>query len=98
MTSYLDLGIMCNGRLSIFCRNNHLKNTIWILLHRMRLPAPIVCLVLVHQPKKEEIYYRRERNTEFTNKECLRCIRRPFPVGDVVLAIHIESESLFSLV
>lgn len=35
-----------------------------------------------------------EKNTEFTNKECLRRIRRPFSIGDIVLLIHIEPELL----
>jgi hypothetical protein len=40
---------------------------------------------------------RRERNTEFTNKECLGSIGRPFPIGNVVLAIDIEPKLLFAL-
>jgi len=36
-------------------------------------------------------------NTEITNKECLRCIGRPFPIGNVVVAIHIEAEFLGAL-
>jgi hypothetical protein len=38
------------------------------------------------------------RNTEITNKECLRCIRRPFPIGNVVLFVHIEAKLLRSLI
>ena len=45
----------------------------------------------------KEVCYGEERNTEFTNKECLGSIRRPFPIGDVVLAIDIESELLCAL-
>lgn len=40
---------------------------------------------------------RRERNIEFTNKECLCCIWRPLPVCDVVLGVHVEAESLCAL-
>lgn len=38
-----------------------------------------------------------ERNTEFTNKECLRCIRRPFSIGDIVLTVHIYPKLLEAL-
>jgi hypothetical protein len=38
-----------------------------------------------------------ERNTEFTNKECVRSIRCPFPVGNVVMAIDIEPKLLCAL-
>lgn len=41
---------------------------------------------------------RRERITEFTNQECLRCIRRPFPIGDIVVLVYIEAKLLGSLV
>ena len=37
-------------------------------------------------------------NTEITNKECLRSIRRPFPIGNVVLAVQVEPELLLSLI
>lgn len=43
------------------------------------------------------ILLRRERNTEITNKESLRSVGRPFPIGNVVVAIDIESELLFAL-
>ena len=33
--SYLNLGVMRNSRLSIFCRYDNLKNTKWVFLHRM---------------------------------------------------------------
>jgi hypothetical protein len=38
-----------------------------------------------------------ERNTEITNKECLFGIRRPFSIGDIVVAADIESEFLEAL-
>lgn len=38
-----------------------------------------------------------ERNTEFTNQECLGSIRRPFPIGDIVLLVHIEAKLLCAL-
>lgn len=38
-----------------------------------------------------------ERNTEITNQECLRCIWGPFPIDDVVVLVHIESELLRAL-
>jgi hypothetical protein len=40
--SYLDLGLVCNGRLAIFRGYDNLKNTKWILLHGMRFPAPLI--------------------------------------------------------
>jgi hypothetical protein len=36
-------------------------------------------------------------NTEITNKECLRSIRRPFPIGNIVFLVHVESKLLGSL-
>lgn len=38
-----------------------------------------------------------ERNTEIANKECLRSIRRPFPIGNVVVAVDIETKLLCAL-
>jgi hypothetical protein len=38
-----------------------------------------------------------ERNTEITNKECLLSIRRPFSIGDIVVAANIKSEFLEAL-
>jgi len=39
-----------------------------------------------------------EKITEITNEKCLGCIRRPFPIGDVVVFIHIKAKFLSSLV
>ena len=36
-------------------------------------------------------------NTEITNKECLRSIRRPFPIGDIVLLVDIDAKLLETL-
>ena len=47
-------------------------------------------------PKRKESR-QKERNTEFADKESLRGIRGPFPVGYVVLRVHIEAELLCAL-
>jgi len=44
----------------------------------------------------QEVCYREERSTEFTNEECLRRIGRPFSVGDIVLTVYIDPELLVS--
>jgi len=40
--AYLDLRVVCNGRLAIFCWNNDFKNSKGILFHGMRFSAPVV--------------------------------------------------------
>jgi len=62
----------------------------------MRFPIPIIYLVSAHVTTKETLHPK-ERYTEFTNQECLRCIRRPFPIGDIVLLVDIDSELLKAL-
>ena len=85
---------MCNGRLSVLSRNYNLENTIGVFLHRIRFSTPVIYEWLVaSSPKKSATV----RNTEITNKECLSCIRRPFSIGNVVLAIDIEPKLLRSL-
>ena len=92
--AYLDFRVVCNCRLSISRRNNDLENTVRILLHRMRFSIPVI-----YQPSvKLSKQFAKGRNTEFTNKECLRSIRRPFPIGDVVLLVYVDSKLLLSLV
>jgi hypothetical protein len=44
-----------------------------------------------------EVCYRRERNTEFTNQECLSDIWGPFPIGDIVLLVHVDTKLLPAL-
>ena len=90
----LDFRVVCNRRLSIFRRNNNLEHTKWILLHGMRFSTPVICHASVKLSKQAA----QGRNTEFTNKECFRSIRRPFPISNVVLLVHIETKPLFSLV
>ena len=46
---------------------------------------------------RKEALHPKERNTEFTNQECLRCIRRPFPIGDIVLLVDIDAKLLEAL-
>jgi hypothetical protein len=58
--AYLDLGIVCNSRLAISRRYNNLKNTIWILLHGMRLAVPVICHILDYASQGNLLQGKRE--------------------------------------
>jgi hypothetical protein len=61
VSAYLNLGVMFDGRLSIDGWDHHFENTIGILLHRMRLPAPLVYPASVVYPHRGSLLHRREK-------------------------------------
>lgn len=87
--------------------NGYLEDSILILLHRVRLAAPLVwdpCISITFAIRLTRSYiyeicatFEGLLLTEVTNQECRSCIWGPFTIHDCVVWLHIESVNLGAL-